>query len=84
MTDKPDDKMITISLDELDKRIQHDLSVHEHHHKQEETTREKVEAWIFIACLVMGAGFILLHMLTDWVPFLVGLPSARVILTRFL
>lgn len=75
---------ITVSLDELDQRIQHDLQVHEHMHRAEESTREKVEGYLYLFCLVMGAAFIIIHAFTDWVPFLVGLPSARVILTRFL
>jgi hypothetical protein len=76
--------MITISLDDLDKRIQHDLAVHEHAHRAEETTREKVEGYLYMACLVLSAVFIIVHTLTDWIPLLVGVPSARVILTRWL
>lgn len=84
MADNDGKEMITISLDELDQRIQHDLSVHEHNRKADETMHEKVEGYVYLVCLVMCAVFILVHTLIDWVPLLVGVPSARVIITRFL
>lgn len=78
------DQMVTISLDELDKRIQADLMNANKLRKMEETTRERVEGYVYLFCLILGAVFIVLHMLTDWIPYLVGLPSARVILTQWL
>ncbi len=83
-TDGKGSETITITLDELDKRIQHDLLVHESHRHADETTREKVEGYLYLACLVLSAVFLLMDTLTDWIPLMVGIPSARVILTRFL
>lgn len=75
---------ITISLDDLDARIQHDLSVHEHSRHKEETAREKVEGYLYMGCLILSALFLIMHAFTDWIPLLVGVPSARVVITRFL
>lgn len=77
-------EQITITLDELDKRIQHDLSVHEHHRHMEETFKERVEGYLYLFCLMLSAIFLIVHAFTDWIPFLVGIPSARVIITNWL
>lgn len=52
--------------------------------RAEETMKDKIESVIYVACLVAGATLLLIHLLTDWIPFLVGLPSARVIVTQML
>jgi hypothetical protein len=84
--DERDDshKMITLSLDELDTHIQHDLAEQHKLARKNETTKEKVEGYIYLACLIVGAVLLIVHAFTDWIPFLVGLPSARVILTRWI
>lgn len=78
------DQVITLSLNELDQHIQQDLAVHEHVRHEHETTKERVEGYVYLFCLIISAVFLVVHAFTDWIPFLVGLPSARVIITRFL
>jgi hypothetical protein len=84
MTDSNGKATINITLDDLDARIQHDLDAHAKIHKAQESNKEKAEGWVYIFCLVLGAVLLIVHAFTDWIPFLVGLPSARVILTRWL
>lgn len=84
MDDGKGKQTVTIDLDELDKRIQHDLAVHEHHRHEQESVRERVEGYLYLFCLVLSAAFIVVHAFTDWIPLLVGVPSARVIITTWL
>lgn len=76
--------LITIRLDELDMRIEQDIRDVTETREHKESMKEKVEGWIFAGCLVCGVILLIIHAFTDWIPFLVGLPSARVIITRWL
>lgn len=79
VTGKGDNEQVTITLGDLESLVRQDLDRH-----QADTMKERVEGIIYMVCLAVGAFLLMIHAFTDWIPYLVGLPSARVIITRFL
>ena len=67
-----------ISLDELRDAIDADFA----QLKGKDEAKEKVECIIFFVCFVIGGALMVLRVLIDLAPWIVALPSARVMVFR--